>query len=354
MKKIIVFAIVLFGFILSGCANKTEAWTYLGDGEATGAFMLDGNNAWIACKEGNMFIYDGKSWNSKEFNSFNLTDVWAARPEKVWATGKASKAEKVIGGIYFYNGRKWALTKKTPGQRLYGLTGIDASHIWAVGDSGTILFFDGRDWIEQASGVKWNIKDIWAYDPSHVWAVGSGGILFFDGNTWHTQFKKEADGIFTGLNSIDGFDQNHIWAAGSVDGDAFGSILFFDGKGWQTQVKGRTLSEINKKDRVVHVTEDIFDETYASVYAANISLAYVISKNGLYVYNGNKWREKSINTNGVTPTIVFGFEAAVFIAGYTSGYDSPSSTSYFDAWLTETGQPALNTSSPHTGSRNYK
>lgn len=335
MKRIVVVAIIILAFILPGCTKNTETWTHLGRGEAAGAFMLDSNNAWIVCKEGNVFIFDGETWNSKEISNYKLTDVWAARPDEVWTTGKASRSDRVIGSIYFYNGHKWTLVKKTPDYGLYGLTGLDGSHVWAVGDSGAILFFDGRDWVEQDSGVKWNINDIWAYDFSHVWAVGSGGILFFNGSTWQIQFQKETDDIFMGLNSIDGFDQNHVWAAGSIDGDVFGSILFYDGKDWRTQVEGKTLNEINAKDRVVNVTDDILDTGYTSIYAVDENKVFVVSKNGPYIFNGSRWEEELMNANGITPTILFGFETAVFAAGYTTGYDSPSSTSFFDTWLTE-------------------
>ena len=70
-------------------------------------------------------------------------------------------------------------------QALENVWGLDATHVWAVGDSGTILFWNGISWSAQSSGTTQTLNGVWGVDNSHVWAVGSGGsLLFWNGSFW--------------------------------------------------------------------------------------------------------------------------------------------------------------------------
>ena len=98
-------------------------------------------------------------------------------------------------------------------QYLYGVSALDATHVWAVGEYGTILFFNGTSWSPQTSGTTANLVSVSALDATHVWAVGaSGTILFFNGTFWSAQ----ASGTTNNLMGVSALDATHVWAVGNA------------------------------------------------------------------------------------------------------------------------------------------
>ncbi len=135
----------------------------------------------------------------------------------------------------FYDGNQWS---GQPGGfgGLNGVSAVDPTHVWAVGDGGTILFYDGTSWSVQASGLTGDLVSVSAISWNHVWAVGQyGNILFFDGTSWTLQ-RGGADPAFY-LRGVSALDPTHVWAVGD-DSGGVATILFFDGTSWSTQDPG--------------------------------------------------------------------------------------------------------------------
>ena len=85
-------------------------------------------------------------------------------------------------------GTSWSAQASGTTNGLYGVSALDATHVWTVGVGGTILFFDGTSWAAQASTTTNDLRAVSALDATHVWAVGDAGtILFYDGTSWSVQ-----------------------------------------------------------------------------------------------------------------------------------------------------------------------
>jgi hypothetical protein len=66
---------------------------------------------------------------------------------------------------------------------LYGIWGISANNIYAVGDKGTILHYNGKTWNETNTDKTVYLKAVWGSSASDVYAVDSvGDILHYYGN----------------------------------------------------------------------------------------------------------------------------------------------------------------------------
>jgi hypothetical protein len=74
----------------------------------------------------------------------------------------------------------WSVQRQPEGvDELWGVSALDATHVWAVGHGGTILFYDGTSWTTQASGTAELLYGVTAPDANHVWTVGHGEIILF-------------------------------------------------------------------------------------------------------------------------------------------------------------------------------
>lgn len=54
-----------------------------------------------------------------------------------------------------------------------GVFALDSSHVWEVGLFGTINFYDGGRWVSQVSGTTSHLLGVSGLNTTHVWAVGS-------------------------------------------------------------------------------------------------------------------------------------------------------------------------------------
>jgi photosystem II stability/assembly factor-like uncharacterized protein len=130
-----------------------------------------------------------------------------------------------IGGTAMAQGQEdyWVWENPTPTDNdLYGVSALDTSHVWAVGDNGTVLFYDGTRWNSQISPTTNNLKDVWAISENDVWAVGDGGtIIHYDGSGWTINSQGLTD---KNLRGISGCDATHLYAVGDS-----GTVLIYSG-----------------------------------------------------------------------------------------------------------------------------
>jgi photosystem II stability/assembly factor-like uncharacterized protein len=131
---------------------------------------------------------------------------------------------------------------------------VDATHGWAVGDSGTIVATSdgGATWSVQSSGTTNDLHGVGFVDASHGWAVGSGSYPYSNvilatsdgGAHWNTQ--RSGTGMW--LTGVDFVDGSHGWVVG---GSGAGGVILATTDGgttWNSQslppVSGASYTEL--------------------------------------------------------------------------------------------------------------
>ena len=81
----------------------------------------------------------------------------------------------------------WTTVNSNP--QIAGMFMLNSTTGWAVGSSGGIRStVDGSHWSRPVFPTNSSLQGVWGADASHVWAVGTtGSIAFWNGNTWSTQ-----------------------------------------------------------------------------------------------------------------------------------------------------------------------
>jgi hypothetical protein len=128
--------------------------------------------------------------------------------------------------IRHWDGHAWGLAYEEPGETLWAVWGLDARHVWAVGD-GRILHWDGQSWTgtDSPSGCG-DGMNVWGPSASDLWVVGYG-IARWDGAAWRcTTAPKEAHGA---LRAVFGRGPDDVWIAS--DG---ADLSHWDGAAWTT------------------------------------------------------------------------------------------------------------------------
>ena len=129
-------------------------------------------------------------------------------------------------------------TKSEETSRIWKIWGNRENEYWAVGEgvgggSGLVLRWDGHGWIKQTiPSVEGALLDLWGLDASHIWAVGENmTILFWDGSTWELQDVMSSGK--TSLNSIYGISEKNVLAVG--ESDTKGLLIRWNGAKWTVE-----------------------------------------------------------------------------------------------------------------------
>jgi hypothetical protein len=147
-----------------------------------------------------------------------LFGVWGIDANNVWAVGAG-------GTVLKWDGKVWTPQENRSTDNLYSVWGSDANNVWAVGTGGTVLKWDGSGWLSNPKKTSQTLRGVWGSDNKHVWAVGYGGtILNWNGEAWATQANPDPD--MEDLNAIWGNNANNVWAVG-------GTILNWNGDDWK-------------------------------------------------------------------------------------------------------------------------
>lgn len=172
----------------------------------------------------------------------NLNTVWAAGPNDVFMGGDG-------GVIVRWDGTNWTQMKTPTQKTIYGIHGLSATNIWAVGgdaytlnqmDHSLILHYDGKEWKEQTapnfSGYTYTITSVHAVSATDVWATQSGGtsMMHFNGQTWDFEFiPLSLEGQFNSVTSVG----TNLFVVGD-----HGQILRRAGDQWYLEMKEETGS----------------------------------------------------------------------------------------------------------------
>jgi hypothetical protein len=186
-------------------------------GEIAGMWGSSPSDVFAVTFSGDIARYDGTKWTVQKTDVGGLQGIHGSSASDVWAVTGEANGE---GMIWHYNGASW--TSTTPPRRvaLIGVYALNASNVFAVGDSGTAFRYDGTKWT-QLTGIPNPTRPlytVWAASPTDVYAAGASGVVYrWDGTAWSSLTPSIApDAIF----SLSGSAANNIVGVGS-NGAAF-------------------------------------------------------------------------------------------------------------------------------------
>jgi len=187
------------------------------------------NDVWATGQEGKLLHYDGKEWSldsvrvdALTIDKLDLTSVfglgtaevyflgrvikedgtvfryflchkdkkwqlidsfteWSLQPDKwgtadLWASSDGTLFS--IGyGVFAWKGSSWNWTLQRPFQWFYGIAGMNANNLIAVGRHGQAFHFDGHDWLQIEALAH---EDV---DYTKVWADDDGTVVIVGNNT---------------------------------------------------------------------------------------------------------------------------------------------------------------------------
>ncbi len=172
--------------------------------------------------------WNGAAWTVVDQNSVPMYGVSGVSATEVYAVG--------LGGlIRRFNGASWSTMSSATPQTLAHIWLSSAGNGIAVGVVGTIVRMVSGVWSTMTSGFNGTLYTVWGSSPTNVFAVGdSGVILHFNGTTWARQTSGTTSPIF----GIWGRGANFAVAAG-----VGGYIGVWNGVSW-TKVSGNTTNDL--------------------------------------------------------------------------------------------------------------
>jgi photosystem II stability/assembly factor-like uncharacterized protein len=234
--------------------------------------------------------YTSPPWKSQESGTTNwLYGVSAVDATHVWAVGQGGK-------ILFYNGANWSAQTSGTTNILFGVFAVDATHVWAVGFNGTILFYNGANWAPEASGTTNWLFGVSAVDVNHVYAVGTTGTILFkhNGGAWAT----EVSGTTKQLNGVSACDDTHIIAVGD---------------------DGTILTSANGVNWTDHSLSPWIDENLYGVYILDATHAWAVGESGVILFSGDAGATWGLRSISVYPLLrsVYAFDTShIWIVGF--------------------------------------
>ncbi len=156
-------------------------------------------------------------WQQLDVTPANdLTGVWGASLDDVWAVGPA-------GGIYHFGGSGPTMTPFGPvAFELAGLHGSGPEDVYAVGDYGTILHLDAAGWSRAPTVTDGDLTRVFAAATDRVYVTpwSYAPLLRYDGNAWAVW-----EGSPVGRSTLWASGQDLFTANGS-------SVDHYDGTTW--------------------------------------------------------------------------------------------------------------------------
>jgi hypothetical protein len=234
------------------------------------------SSIWIVGDAGTILHWDGAEMIKEDSGTHvDLRSVYAADPDNVWAAGYDTTGSETVllrrragrwvsesdaigasalinalfgvdrnnvwgssgGGFVHWDGSRWQYVSDLYLGTIFGLWGLDANHIWAVGWTsggptyGFIEFFDGSKWSQQSVPIATSfLRDVHGSGPNDIWAVGySGTVLHYDGMYWTAPMT----GITADLQGVRALGPSDVWVSGG-----HGELYHFDGMKWARQDSG--------------------------------------------------------------------------------------------------------------------
>lgn len=226
---------------------------YQSTGSASSAvWAFSPTNVWVVGDA--VLRWNGATW-SRVTGPANLTSMWAAAPDNIWATAAPS-------GLYRWNGSSWTMAP-SPSTRPMTLWGVAWNDLWAFTDLGHSFHWDGVAWNDQGA-LPTGILAAWGSASNDFWAASGFSAFHWDGVSWN-----QVDAGFpagTTHKGMGGSSSTDVWLVGLS-----GRIFHWNGTDW-TQTPSGTTSFLQ------------------SVWATSPSDAWAVGTGGGVVHwDGTSW-----------------------------------------------------------------
>jgi hypothetical protein len=219
--------------------SDTDAWA-VGDGARPGTYYRPLALHW-----------DGLSWSRvpsppvNQNNNYFLYDVDAVASDDVWAVGVSQPGTGQQTNSTFiehWDGVSWQIVPSpnfgTDANELWSVAAISTADVWAVGRHYPFSLTSTSTLVEHWNGTEWSIvpsPDLQTYDilfgvdgvsATDIWAVGAAGTqggtigvplaLHWAGSTWDVVPAPKVPGMqSTGFAGVKMASANDAWAVGS-------------------------------------------------------------------------------------------------------------------------------------------
>jgi hypothetical protein len=245
--------------------------------------------------------WDGASWQQvamptpTDSSEVHLYGATVLSSSDIWVVGSWADfgpGDGLVPLIEHWDGSAWSIVPSPVlpqpvvdhGAQLYGVTGVAADDVWAVGYVGTgtqralILHWDGTSWTRvpaPRNGSLSVLSGVTALSPTKVWAVGTlhvkhlkhhvaqGFALRWNGKVWQQMPNVHAGRLLAVTGT-----KNNIWAVGGwSNGGGPGRTLIehWNGKHWKN-FQGRTGFPDSIRQPLISIAMLPGDELWAVGY----------------------------------------------------------------------------------------
>lgn len=138
---------------------------------------VDDDQVWMTAGS-DILYWNGSEWRS-EFRGAGpaFYGLHGTTAENLWAVGAS-------GQIAHRSNTGWTVLPSPVSENLTDVWAASANAVFAVGRSGTVLFYDGSSWREHDLGTR-DLYAVWAASATSAVAGGRGGVIYrWDGSTW--------------------------------------------------------------------------------------------------------------------------------------------------------------------------
>jgi photosystem II stability/assembly factor-like uncharacterized protein len=221
MKKMVVFAVILFTYLLSA----QEGWFLQNplpsENFIHSSYFIDENLGWCIGPALIMKTTDGgESWiNQNSPIPSELEAVQFANADTGWIAVRINKVLRTFNG-----GDDWETIELNTGHHLFSLCFIGTQTGWICGSNGSVFktIDGGLTWQLKNSNTSNHLRSIYFANSSFGYASGDNGTIIKTtdgGESWQVLNGQTTDILF----DIDFIDENNGWIAGGYYGQ--GTIL---------------------------------------------------------------------------------------------------------------------------------
>lgn len=170
---------------------------------------------------GTILHFDGSSWTAESSTTTeDLWGVWGLGPDATWAVGGGGRMAGQATLLKRSSDGTWKpepvpALERAGVNAFYKVWGLDAAHVWVVGQRGAILAYDGAAWSETGAGTSEDLISLWGTSVDDVVAVGGRGngvVARWDGASW----THRALAPLPGLNGVWTDTPGRVWAVGET------------------------------------------------------------------------------------------------------------------------------------------
>jgi hypothetical protein len=195
------------------------------------------NAVWAVGANGTILFWNGTMWAPvMSPTTNNLNGVWGSSSTDVWAVGDNGTVLHSSDGVTFKDMTTAAVTAMGGNTNdLNGVYGFSSTNVWIVGagsnfgTAGTILNYTANGFSASTKvPANGELYGVWGIDAGDIWAVGVNGLLLRNnkgGNSW-VQYTSTSQTNAT-LHAVYGQSTKNILAIGELN-----TILEWNGTKW--------------------------------------------------------------------------------------------------------------------------